>query len=910
MRPGRTLKYSGLLCATVLLSTPASLLAAFAPEKPNAINFTPEEARFVRFVINASSQGEPCIDELEIYAQDGTENLALASTGAKATASSCLAGHAIHQIANLNDGQYGNSHSWIAASSGKEWAQIELPKAAKIAKVVFSRDREGKFRDRMPTACEVMLSTDGQKWKTVARVGDAAPAVSALPAGPLSEEDLIKYAFATEARMLQKSGVSDPLEHALKQYEDMLERFAAMSIDLSPIERDRPNCLRMQYRLAQKESNHDEIERLLGVARKDKRELFFREPSLKDLQKILVVKRQPFRPSHNYSDLLDSTGAPGGSICILETPFHSRLQPSRAKLITLFETKDGVVRDPMASFDGKRIYFAYKKTKQDYYHLMSVNADGSDLKQLTDEPFHDFYPCPLPDGGLAFMTTRCHARFLCWRPQAFVLFRMDADGKNMKPLSYANLSEWGPSVMNDGRIIWTRSEYIDKGSDFGHTLWAIRPDGTHPELIFGNNTRYCYMNGREVPGTRELLCTLISHGGDLNGPVGLIDLDKRQLGEAAVKNITPDSKQRFHMDWAQRECFRDPVPISRDYYLCSHAPEDRFGIYVIDRYGNREALYLDTSIGSMAPQPLKAVKTPPVLGGLPDASQASGLKPQASDDGELFVSDVYQGLEPAVKRGSVKYLRVCEEVRAELLQLPSGEYQQDHPAFEDWYATPTHKVKGPFGWPSYVAKSDLGIVPVEEDGSASLRVPAGKVIYFEALDEKFNELQRMRSVLQLQPGEKRGCIGCHENRSSAPPTHSAMAFRREPSKLQPPSWGGVPFSYEKIVQPVLDAQCVRCHDANDKNKLNLTSARDKEKVPASYRTLIERGWVNYFDMTWGREHNKAAPLSFGTVKSKLLPFIEAPHYDVKLTPEDQQRIKCWIDLNCPLWPDYVYRPLR
>ena len=54
-------------------------------------------------------------------------------------------------------------------------------------------------------------------------------------------------------------------------------------------------------------------------------------------------------------------------------------------------------------------------------------------------------------------------------------------------------------------------------------LWAIRPDGSHAELIFGNNTPNCYINGREVPGTREICCTLFSHGGDHNGPVGLVD---------------------------------------------------------------------------------------------------------------------------------------------------------------------------------------------------------------------------------------------------------------------------------------------------------------------------------------------------------------------------------------------------
>ena len=121
-----------------------------------------------------------------------------------------------------------------------------------------------------------------------------------------------------------------------------------------------------------------------------------------------------------------------------------------------------------------------------------------------------------------------------------MLFRMDADGANIRPLSYANLSEWAPGVMRDGRILWTRSEYLDKGADFGHTLWAIRPDGTHAELVFGNNTPNCYINGREVPGTREICCTLFSHGGDHNGPIGLID---RAQGPVRHAGRSPTSRR-------------------------------------------------------------------------------------------------------------------------------------------------------------------------------------------------------------------------------------------------------------------------------------------------------------------------------------------------------------------------------
>ena len=88
------------------------------------------------------------------------------------------------------------------------------------------------------------------------------------------------------------------------------------------------------------------------------------------------------------------------------------------------------------------------------------------------------------------------------------------------------------------------------------------------------------------------------------------------------------------------------------------------------------------------------------------------------------------------------------------------------------------------------------------------------------------------------------------------------------------------------------------------------AALHHERIPASYRTLITQGWVHYFDLTWGREHQKAAPLSFGTVKSRLWQVLDAGHYDVKLSRDEMHRVKCWIDLNCPLWPDYRFRGER
>ena len=876
-------------------------------DRPTFLEFAPVTTRFVRLVIEETEQGEPCLDELEIYASPGADNLALAARGARATASSCLPGYAIHQVANLNDGRYGNDHSWIAAGTAGAWAQIELPAPAAVSRVVFSRDREGRFRDRLPSRFRVELSPDGVAWTTVLAADTRIP----LPR-TANMDELVRYAFLCEQETWSRIDPADPVTRVLRQTSGLIERLAARGVDVRAERRELAAAERRRDQLltgAGASTNGGAVlspamEAAYLEARAAKRRLFLRDPDLAPLQRVLFVARHPYEPSHNYSDILDSQWRPGGGVCRLDLPWRDgRLDPAAGQVTTLFDASRGVARDAVADFGAERIYFAYRDAPDGYFHLESIRADGGDRRTLTAGPFHDDYPCPLPDGGLAFISTRCRARFLCWRPQAFVLFRMDADGGNITPLSHANLSEWAPSVMRDGRILWTRSEYLDKGADFGHTLWAIRPDGTHAELLFGNNTLNCYMNGREVPGSRELCCTLISHGGDLNGPIGLLDPDRGRFNPAAITNITPDSPPRYHMSWAQRECFRDPVPIAHDLFLVSHAPQQHFGLYVIDRFGNRELLYLDPRISAMCPTPLRPESRPPVWPG-------QGPPVAGVETGRFLVQDVYQGLEPAVARGRVKYLRVCQEVRAELERLPNGAYRNDHPPFQDFYASPTHLVNGPNGWPSYVAKASLGLVPVQEDGSVWFEAPAGRVLYFELLDADLNEIQRMRSVVQLQPGEQRGCIGCHEHRALAATRHRPLAARQPPQALEAPSWGAVPFAYETVVQPVWDRHCVRCHDARDARGLDFTGRRGPDQVPASYRTLISQGWVHYFDYTWGREHQKAEPLTFGSVKSRLIKLLAAGHEKVQLSRDELHRVTCWIDLNCPLWPDYQQRELR
>lgn len=646
--------------------------------------------------------------------------------------------------------------------------------------------------------------------------------------------------------------------------------------------------------------------------RRLKRRLFLSNPELSATKRILANKRNPFWPSHNYSDLFDSTWNPGGSVVLIDIPEKDgRLAPELATTKNIVDAGSGVIRNPSASFDARRIYYARRENPDDYFKIYEFDLESGQERLISPPgPFHDFWPIELPDGGLAFISTRCKKKFICWRPQAFVLYRMNKDGTNVAPLSHANLSEFAPSVTDNGTIIWTRSEYVDKGADYGHTLWTIRPDGFSPELVFGNtiNLPQGYANGRPVPDSEEISCVLISHFGDLNGPVALIDISRGPHDPAAIRSITPEVP--WPGFWARTETFREPVPVSRDVFLVAHAALERFGLYLIDRYGNRELLTIDNSIDTICPQPFYERDVPPVVENSLDASLAQeGL-------GRFSVANVYRGLEGYVKQGEAKYLRVCQEIPSHLKQLDDGSFQSDHEPFMEYYASPVDVLSGSCGWPSYVAKGVLGTVEIEEDGSVDFLAPANKVLFFELLDEDFNEIQRMRSVVQLQPGERRSCIGCHENRLSVPSGGLSLASTREPQTISAPPWGEGAFWYERMVQPALDKQCVRCHNRerseSNPKLLDLSGTRDQNKIPASYRSLIQSGSVNYFDYTWGAgKTTKAQPYTFGVSQSSIWKTLsDDNHRDVVLSSEDSQAIKCWIDLNVPLWGDYQMRRER
>ena len=165
--------------------------------KLNVEQFDAIQARFVRMTIDATNGSQPCIDELEIFAD--AENVALASCGAKASSSGDFV-HPLHKLQQINDGEYGNAKSWIGKDSSGGWVQIELPAERSITRIVWARDREGKYGDRLATGYKIEVSTDRQQWTTVASSADRLPFTNKQNVTPSYDFDSFPEGVAQQGR--------------------------------------------------------------------------------------------------------------------------------------------------------------------------------------------------------------------------------------------------------------------------------------------------------------------------------------------------------------------------------------------------------------------------------------------------------------------------------------------------------------------------------------------------------------------------------------------------------------------------------------------------------------------------------------------------------------------------------------
>ena len=181
-----------------------------------------------------------------------------------------------------------------------------------------------------------------------------------------------------------------------------------------------------------------------------------------------------------------------------------RLNLADKRLATLLDDPQGGIRDPQVHYDGGKILFAYRKGGTENYHLYEINCDGSGLRQLTDGPFDDIEPSYLPDGGIVFVSSRARRWVNCWTTPVAVLHRCDGDGRNIRDISSNNEHDNTPWPLPDGRILYTRWEYVDRSQVNYHHLWTANPDGTGQTVYFGNlHPGVVMIDAKPIPGSEQ-----------------------------------------------------------------------------------------------------------------------------------------------------------------------------------------------------------------------------------------------------------------------------------------------------------------------------------------------------------------------------------------------------------------------
>jgi len=713
------------------------------------------------------------------------------------------------------------------------------------------------------------------------------------PRAPVPHADAIRRAFQRGDRLLEalKAG-GVPLEQEAAGWERLRRRFDKLR--------------------AGPETPPERWEALWRDVHVLRRRIVFRNP-LARTGPLVFVKKVPSIFSHQITQYQGSTSRPGGGLFVLEEPGRSMRSRQLASELPMGSTQHADV-----SYDGRRVLFAHcavKKTppnrvahRNHFYHLYEINADGSGLRRLTDGPFDDLAPRYLPDGRIVFISTRRGGFHRCGLGPcpAHTLALAEADGSNPRTVSYHETHEWDPAVLNNGRVIYTRWDYVDRDAKYYQQLWSVRPDGSGVQSVYGNNTfnPVGIWEARAVPGSNRVIATAAAHHAMTAGSIVLVDVTRGVDGLKPITRLTPDalfpeSETVVFPGWRAPDGVRRPPPVpvemqrwpghsyrspyalSEDLFLAAYSFDpligephpnrpNMFGLYLVDRFGNKELIYRDVSISSLWPMPLRPRRRPPVV--------PSITEPAARPEGTFVLQNVHVA-RPALPKEEIRRLRIVQV-------LPKTTPHADTPPVGLARAAPGKQV--------------LGTVPVERDGSAHFTAPSGVQLAFQALDARGRAVQIMRSEVYLQPGETVSCIGCHEPRTMAPPKGAMpLAAQRLPSKITPGPDGSKPFSYPILVQPVLDKHCLRCHDPKTRKGKVVLTGKPQGRYSVSYNALAPR--VPYSEWSpSGPAHNcepTTRPGRFGARGSRLMKRLLAGHGKVKLSAEDIERLVTWMDAN-------------
>jgi hypothetical protein len=539
------------------------------------------------------------------------------------------------------------------------------------------------------------------------------------------------------------------------------------------------------------------------------------------------------------------------------------------------------------------------------------------------------------------MSTRreVYDRCIAYRP-AFTLCSMKPDGTDIIKLSFHETHEWLPSVSNDGMILYTRWDYVDRSVHSAHGLWTCFPDGRDPrapggnymwENVFKPDTPYARFNPprtrtkrqpcavshcHAIPGTNKVMAIGSWHHAVEIGPIMVVDLNRPDdYAGGQVFAFTPG---RWGNDHGGE--FSAPWPLSEDFAIANFL--DR--IYLVDRFGNRELVHVSPDAGRRnrlkgfndrlyghggwtreardAREDGRPIPPKPTLQDVSDdpadtCSPRQTWRPtfpqpvQARRRPPVIPPQTHQTAGRREAPGHKPATITVQNVYNTDVPLPKGVKIKALRIVQVLGASSGSYTKV-HGRNTSAVKIVLGTTPVEKDGSVNCRAPIEKGIYFQLLDKDGLAVQSMLSVTYVHPGEQLSCVGCHEPQAASPPVSKTMplAMQREPSTVTPetPNWR-LAIS-ESYIVPAVDRVLAAC-----------------TKLPGGPKTTDRRelhkaGWIRYsegFGVNQGDKSFRTTPDAFGARGSRLWKFIQANRGKLQELQKDDIRLTAlYMDLLC------------
>jgi hypothetical protein len=488
------------------------------------------------------------------------------------------------------------------------------------------------------------------------------------------------------------------------------------------------------------------------------------------------------------------------------------LTPARPDgvLKNLTQLTDGEVQGAEMSLDGTKILFAMRRdSKRDGFHIFEINTDGTGLRQITEGNCNDADPSYLPDGRIAFDSDRAGWQEYYHQERSRVLCVMNADGSNVQQITFNPNEDFDPVALRDGRLLYSSYRfYAQDGSEgplpgefmglarIETVLRACNPDGSGDDLFYGSMRGSFYSPMRPMPFSDQFA------GWHRRGShVGVSVSLQREMPDGKIICVTPAGLTLIDPARAPLDCempifpevvnlaggeevyihnydemnpigrFTSPFPIGGDWILASHAPwhdlrANGYGIYAMN-VATRELklIYDDPQMADVEPIAMMPPSSGPArnstlaadgkLPAMPVTRSETNLAatPVRSEGrtGLIFCNSVFNSDQP-YDTNAVRYVRILEGVQM-------GQSIAANASFRT---------------------RDLGTAPVHPDGSFFMEVPADTPIRFQLLDIDGRMLIHETEFLYVRAGETRGCVGCHENRKDATRNTHPLALKDPP----------------------------------------------------------------------------------------------------------------------------------